>query len=444
MKLRKVSFGLALVSLLAFGLLMPASALGREWSYERVDTAGNWSNVEVEVMPTGTVCVCYQDTVSHTIMLASKDTAWRHEAIGNWGGTVGRNLVVGPGGRPAVLTGVGPITYKVDTDTGWVTTSPGWYGAAGSVFLAFGTLGVPAVLWVFSASGYVYLSSAKESAGVWVQDTIYSWWQWPEQPYWAGTQGFAVDRENHFYVTFMSELSWSGGHYKDLILSTGGTRFWMDSLIAGGRDTFASGLSLAPRPLSGVAVCYNLVYAFGGGDSFYCDGTVMDTEASIGLVRVDAQNHRQIVYRTDRLRYAYETNVWNFDTLPSVIDVSSLDFAVDSEGRPLIAFVSDSGILLARGGPGAGCAEQKPTPVAGHLTLPTAVRGVLELPRGRPGQSTAGQSLVFLLDVSGRKVAELHPGPNDVSRFGAGVYFVRGLGSGTGGQGEVSKVVIAR
>jgi len=89
-------------------------------------------------------------------------------------------------------------------------------------------------------------------------------------------------------------------------------------------------------------------------------------------------------------------------------------------------------------------AEEKPTPVIEHLALQTLVRGVLELPPGKPGQSTTGQSLAFLLDISGRKVAALHPGPNDVSRVGAGVYFVRELGSGGRGRGEVRKVVIAR
>ncbi len=80
----------------------------------------------------------------------------------------------------------------------------------------------------------------------------------------------------------------------------------------------------------------------------------------------------------------------------------------------------------------------------GSDKMATVVRGVLYLPSGRPGQSATGQSLVFLLDISGRKVANLHPGANDVSRFAAGVYFVR-LASGAGrGASSVNKVVLAR
>ena len=92
-----------------------------------------------------------------------------------------------------------------------------------------------------------------------------------------------------------------------------------------------------------------------------------------------------------------------------------------------------------------GGVEEGGTPDAGCTApFPTIVRGVLELPPGKPGQSTTGQSLVFLLDISGRKVMELHPGRNDVSRFGPGVYFVRDLGSGVRGRREVRKVVLTQ
>jgi len=121
---------------------------------------------------------------------------------------------------------------------------------------------------------------------------------------------------------------------------------------------------------------------------------------------------------------------------------SSLGLVVDA-GR---AYIADRGAgLQIVEFYGAGVEEERSTPYALRATpAPTIVRGVLELSPGKPGQSTTGQSLVFLLDVSGRKVMELQPGPNDVSRFGAGVYFVRVQGSGTGGQGEVRKVVLTQ
>jgi hypothetical protein len=63
----------------------------------------------------------------------------------------------------------------------------------------------------------------------------------------------------------------------------------------------------------------------------------------------------------------------------------------------------------------------------------TIVCGVLFLP-GNPSPST---STSWLLDIAGRKVLALHPGPNDVSRLAPGVYFVR---EGTG----IARVVVAR
>jgi hypothetical protein len=44
-----------------------------------------------------------------------------------------------------------------------------------------------------------------------------------------------------------------------------------------------------------------------------------------------------------------------------------------------------------------------------------------------------------LLDIAGRKVLDLVPGPNDIRRFAPGVYFVR-LDAGTARQ--VEKVIL--
>jgi len=53
---------------------------------------------------------------------------------------------------------------------------------------------------------------------------------------------------------------------------------------------------------------------------------------------------------------------------------------------------------------------------------------------------------VELLDISGRKVLDLQPGPNDVSRLAPGVYFVRERSAAGGRPSAVSvrKVVVTR
>jgi hypothetical protein len=54
--------------------------------------------------------------------------------------------------------------------------------------------------------------------------------------------------------------------------------------------------------------------------------------------------------------------------------------------------------------------------------LPTFVHGTLELPE----QAGVPSCTPFaLLDITGRKAADLRPGPNDVRALAPGVYFVR-------------------
>jgi subtilisin family serine protease len=81
--------------------------------------------------------------------------------------------------------------------------------------------------------------------------------------------------------------------------------------------------------------------------------------------------------------------------------------------------------------------EEGPTLDAGRMTpVPTLIRGVLELAVDSR-QHTAYRA--ELLDISGRKVLDLKPGPNDVSRLAPGVYFVR---SADGGGQSVVKIVV--
>jgi hypothetical protein len=87
---------------------------------------------------------------------------------------------------------------------------------------------------------------------------------------------------------------------------------------------------------------------------------------------------------------------------------------------------------------GTGAEEMGRQPTAGGSRPAAAVvRGGLHMPL------TAGR-LPFtagLLDISGRKVLNLHPGANDVSRLGPGVYFVR---EETPHGGPIRRVVLVK
>ena len=90
----------------------------------------------------------------------------------------------------------------------------------------------------------------------------------------------------------------------------------------------------------------------------------------------------------------------------------------------------------------------------------TVIRGVLVLPRDGLGTRSAGTghdpessadsghvplSRAALLDVSGRKVMDLHPGANDVSRLAPGIYFVRSGPSAVSRKpSTIAKIVITK
>jgi len=82
-----------------------------------------------------------------------------------------------------------------------------------------------------------------------------------------------------------------------------------------------------------------------------------------------------------------------------------------------------------------------------HKLEPTIVRGVLVLPgpgtRSELPERNSVMSRAALLDISGRKVLELHPGANDVRALAPGVYFAREAQAQAQAQ-AVRKVVVTR
>jgi len=79
--------------------------------------------------------------------------------------------------------------------------------------------------------------------------------------------------------------------------------------------------------------------------------------------------------------------------------------------------------------------EESPNPQAtSYKPEPTIIRGVLYLPRS--------SSTSRLLDISGRSVMALKPGPNDVSRLAPGVYFVHSPIANR--HSSITKVVLTR
>ena len=80
-------------------------------------------------------------------------------------------------------------------------------------------------------------------------------------------------------------------------------------------------------------------------------------------------------------------------------------------------------------------AEDKPAELG---CLPAIIRGVLELPAAT---SCKPQTTSCLLDITGRSVMKLKPGPSDVSRLASGVYF---MSLNALGRTETRKLIITR
>ena len=82
------------------------------------------------------------------------------------------------------------------------------------------------------------------------------------------------------------------------------------------------------------------------------------------------------------------------------------------------------------------------SPAAGFRRKPraTIVRGCLLLPEAVGGERSAASAM--LLDITGRKVMDLHPGANDIRHLSPGVYFVRYADGGA--RSAVQKVISQR
>jgi len=101
----------------------------------------------------------------------------------------------------------------------------------------------------------------------------------------------------------------------------------------------------------------------------------------------------------------------------------------DHSGNPDVYYLR--GVL-----PGAGAVEERLDPrAASRVSSATIIRNRLALLH-----ASSPRMRSWLMDVSGRKTALLHPGPNDVGLIPAGVYFIAGEHSSS----RSTAVIIAR
>lgn len=151
------------------------------------------------------------------------------------------------------------------------------------------------------------------------------------------------------------------------------------------------------------------------------------------------------------------SGVYNSWRVPDPTAPYPQDYIIDQQGR--VAYWNDqfdpqAVITTIDRLLGSGVEEGGTHDVTRLTHSATVVHGMLQV----PASSLMPNALCPLLDIAGRRVLDLHPGGNDVSRLAPGVYFVScrwpvvggrgavvgGQGSGAGGRGAVCKIVIQR
>jgi hypothetical protein len=200
----------------------------------------------------------------------------------------------------------------------------------------------------------------------------------------------------------------------------------------------AGGISVSS---TGISVRNNVVWGnrnrqiSGITNVYYCD--VQGGYAGVGNINVDPMF----------------TNRHHWYLAESSACVDAGDSAIlfndpEDPGRPGHALFPALGTLRndmgAYGGPGSSelpalIAEEPAARTNRVRASATIVRGVLELTRksGTVPAKLGAVPIFALLDISGRKVLDLHPGANDVSRLAPGVYFARH-------SARVARIIITR
>jgi hypothetical protein len=123
-----------------------------------------------------------------------------------------------------------------------------------------------------------------------------------------------------------------------------------------------------------------------------------------------------------------------------------------AEGHTLVAYTGWTGSFQNRAyntcriwgklDPHPGIQESPKPQASSDKPGTTIVRGVLEI---SPRLTAHGSPPdIRLLDAAGRKVLDLHPGPNDVSGLAPGVYFVDEVAADSRQKAVTRKVVLTR
>jgi hypothetical protein len=187
-------------------------------------------------------------------------------------------------------------------------------------------------------------------------------------------------------------------------------------------------------------------------DSSEVDSTLV-SEYSLGRAWV-ATDYEGIVWAAWKHRTYGSVSVnysnggdWSAPEQTSAVAGVPKGIAADAGGRVYVLFQNTAGQLYSVYRTSRPGVQEVSSDLVAGSRIATIVRGVLVLPelgtRSELPERNSVMSRASLLDISGRKVTDLHAGANDVRALAPGVYFVREAQAQAQAQ-AVRKVVIAR
>ena len=405
--------------------MFAASAVAGHWDIEKVDSAGWGAAVDMRWHPDGRLFLCYSDS-SGVIRLASKDSVWSYEDLPQWhqasSGT--QAFDIDRHGRIGVsyANTDGRLRCALKMDTGWVDIQTPF------------SAGIHPSLFTMDSAGALVITIPTRDAFVLarLRDT-----SWTSETLATGYSGFS----NAFVSIALGSLAdgtvW-GVFLCDYSYPRCNLYLYGDDLYSFQvRDSGTSVIRIFGGSGNLIDCASGCVDQHGTTHSCYAywddleQGTRLDqtqidsARAGTTAVKYDSVDRPQIAYVTpnDNLMYRYlDSGVWHIFDLQTT-GITALSSGIDENPEPLIAYTTSDGVFLAHGVGVTGQSEdrQQPTAIGRQLTA-SVVRNVLLLPEASSRKPTAAS---WLVDATGRRVLDLHPGANDVSRLAPGVYFVR-------------------
>ncbi|MEO0082003.1 MAG: SBBP repeat-containing protein [candidate division WOR-3 bacterium] len=231
----------------------------------------------------------------------------------------------------------------------------------------------------------------------------------PDEAYAIG-----LDAAGNVYVTGSSQGNGTEADYATVKYDPDGNLIWV---------------SRYNGPASGFDEAHAIVVDAGGYVTVTGTSQGQGTGADYATVRYTPAGTEEWVNRYDGPNSGYD---------------EAMAMALDPTGGVCVTGASDGAVIdyATVRYPAVGITESPRPGAHGSQLAPTIIRGSLLLADVASGQQSA--ACAFLFDATGRTVADLEPGANDVSGLAPGVYFVAPASGAMRDASGVTKVIIAR